>query len=153
MPTPRKPTPAEVLSRLHTQLIDAARGYEDAERATRQPEIGALCADLRGVHVRHAHEVSGLLADRGERPDSDGSFMSLLHKAVINARVTLTADDASILPGLRDGEKRIAAAYDEALLEAEIAPEGLAPLADRLRSHRAAVVQNIARIDAVMETA
>jgi len=147
------PTPTEVLSRLHVQLVDAARGYEDAERATRHPEIGALCAELRGVHVRHAHQIAGLLADRGERPDSDGSFMSLVHKAIINARVTLTADDASILPGLRDGEKRIVAAYDEALLEAELAPDGLAPVTETLRSQRARAVQNVSRIDSVTVTA
>lgn len=79
--------------------------------------------------------------------------MSVVHKAVINARVALTADDASILPGLRDGEKRIAAAYDDALLEAEIAPADLEPLVDTLRSQRAVILQNITRIDTVKAVA
>lgn len=152
MPT-SMPTPTEILSRLHTQLIDAARGYEDAESAIRQPEISGLCSELRRVHIRHAHEIAGLLAERGARPESDGSLMSVVHKAVINARVALTADDASILPGLRDGEKRIAAAYDDALLEAEIAPADLEPLVDTLRSQRAVILQNITRIDTVKAVA
>ncbi len=145
------PTQSELLSRLHTQVIDAARGYEDAEKATRQTDIGALCAELRGVHVRHAHELAGALAELGHRPDSEGSFMSMVHKAVISARVSLTADDSSILPGLRDGEKRIVAAYDDALCEAELNPTELAAIVDMVRSQRAVAVQNIARVDAVMK--
>jgi uncharacterized protein (TIGR02284 family) len=147
------PTPTEVLSRLHAQLIDAARGYEDAEKAIRQPEISGLCSELRKVHIRHAHEIAGLLAERGARPESDGTFMSVVHKAVINARVALTADDASILPGLREGEKRIAAAYDDALLEAEIAATDMGAVVDTLRNQRVIVVQNITRIDTVKAVA
>jgi len=151
MSTNAQTTATEILMKLHTQVIDAVRGYEDAEKATSQADIGALCIDLRHVHVRHAHELAGSLAELGQRPDSDGSFMSLVHKAVISARVSLTADDTSILPGLRDGEKRIVAAYDDALCEAEINPTELGGHIDLLRRQRAAAVENVTKIDAVMK--
>ncbi len=146
------PDVAETISALHTQLVDAVKGYEEAESLAKRNPIGGLCTELREAHLKHAHELAGLLLEHGHRPDADGSYMSLVHKAVLNVRFAFTADESSLLPGLRDGEKRILASYDDALREAEVPGSGLAAHAEVLSRQRKAVLENIARIDA-MKTA
>ena len=106
------PTPSETISTLHTKVVDAAKGYEEAMDIARRDQVGELCAELRRTHLKHAHELAGLLLERGERADADGSFMSTVHKVALNVRFAITADEKSLLPGLRDGEKRIMEAYD-----------------------------------------
>ncbi len=147
------PEVAETISSLHTQLVDAVKGYEEAQELAKRDPIGGLCGELRGVHLKHAHELAGLLLENGHRPDADGSYMSLIHKTVLNVRFAITADEASILPGLRDGEKRIVASYDDALREAEVPGSGLAAHAKVLSRQRKAVLENIARIDAMQAAA
>jgi hypothetical protein len=75
--------------------------------------------------------------------------MAFVHKAALNVRFAITADEGSLLPGLRDGEKRIVASYDDALREAEVPDSGLAAHAKVLTRQRKAVLENIARIDAL----
>ncbi|WP_209425310.1 DUF2383 domain-containing protein [Pararhodobacter sp. SW119] len=146
------PTPSETISSLHTKVVDAAKGYEEAREIGRRANVGDLCDELRKTHMSHAHELAGLLLERGERPDSDGSFMSVVHKVVLNVRFALTADEKSLLPGLRDGEKRILEAYDDALRECEIAGRDVKKAeVEVLKKQRESVVANIGKIDAMQE--
>lgn len=146
------PTPSETISTLHTKVVDAAKGYEEAKDIARRDQVGELCAELRRTHLKHAHELAGLLLERGERADADGSFMSTVHKVALNVRFAITADEKSLLPGLRDGEKRIMEAYDDALREVEIAGSAATqPEITRLKAQREEVVKNIAKIDAMRE--
>jgi uncharacterized protein (TIGR02284 family) len=146
------PDLTETISALHTQLVDAVKGYEEAKELAKRNPIGSLCADLREVHLKHAHELAGLLLEHGHRPDADGSYMSLVHKAVLNVRFAFTADETSLLPGLRDGEKRILASYDDALREAEVPGSDLVARKEVLARQRQAVLDNIAKIDAMKAT-
>jgi uncharacterized protein (TIGR02284 family) len=143
------PNVAETISGLHTQLVDAVKGYEEAQELAKRDRIGELCGELRSTHLKHAHELAGLLLENGDRPDADGSYMAFVHKAALNVRFAITADEGSLLPGLRDGEKRIVASYDDALRESEVPDSGLAAHAKVLARQRKAVLENIARIDAL----
>lgn len=147
------PTPIETLSNLHTTVVDAVKGYEEAAEIAKRAHVGTLCGDLKRVHMTNAHAIAGLLLERGARPDADGSYMSMVHKFVLNARFMVTADEESLLPGLRDGEKRLLERYDDTLRETEIAGDAFhAAEIETLKSQRGVVLENLAKIDAMMET-
>ncbi|TVP69022.1 MAG: DUF2383 domain-containing protein [Rhodobacteraceae bacterium] len=143
------PTPIEIISSLHTKIADAAKGYEDAMNIGNHAGVRELCAELRKQHLNHAHELAGLLLERGERPDGDGSFMSFVHKAALNVRFVISADEKSLLPGLRDGEKRLLEAYDDTLRECEIDGTFSANEVSTLQKQRETLVANVGKIDAL----
>ncbi|MCC5956528.1 MAG: DUF2383 domain-containing protein [Natronohydrobacter sp.] len=148
------PTPVETLSALHTTLVDAVKGYEEAAKLAKRDALGGLSAEIKRVHMNHAHELAGRLLEHGERPDADGSYMTLVHKLSLRARFIVTADEKSLLPALRDGEKRILERYDDTLREVEIAREAYAEAdLDLLRRQRETVIENIAKLDTHAEQA
>ena len=148
------PTPVETLSTLYTTVVDAVKGYDDAAEIAKRDQVGTLCAELKRRHMTHAHDIAGLLLERGERPDADGSYMSVVHKIVLNARFMITADEESLLPGLRDGEKRLLEVYDDTLREAEIAAGAFKPAEmEALNRQREAILINIGKIDAMVQAA
>ncbi|MGY6695728.1 MAG: DUF2383 domain-containing protein [Roseinatronobacter sp.] len=147
------PSPIETLSKLHTTVVDAVKGYDEAADIAKRDKVGALCADLKRTHMTHAHDIAGLLLERGERPDADGSYMSLVHKFVLNARFLVTADEESLLPGLRDGEKRLLEAYDDTLRETEIAGDTFTSAEIKsIKAQREGILSNISKIDALIAT-
>jgi uncharacterized protein (TIGR02284 family) len=103
----------EALARLHSRIVDARKGYAEAIRLAGRPEMTATFTDLHDLHARHADALAALLRARGAEPDADGSFMALVHKAVLNVRAATTGLDAGALPGVIDGEERLLEAYDE----------------------------------------
>ena len=144
------PKPSEVLASLHTKVVDAVTGYEEGAEIAKRANVGDLCAELRGVHLAHAHEIAGLLLARGERAEADGSLMGVVHKAVLNVRFSITADEQSLLPGLRDGEKRILEAYDDTLRECEIADGAFTENeVSTLKTQRRVVLENVGKIDSM----
>ncbi len=143
------PTPVETISTLHTKITDAAKGYEEAMTIGNHASVASLCAELRQRHLAHAHELAGLLLARGGRADGDGSFMSVVHKAALNVRFAISADETSLLPGLRDGEKRLLGAYDDTLRESEIDSSFSEEEIGTLDKQRQLVVANIGKIDAL----
>lgn len=148
------PSPVETLSSLHTTLIDAVKGYDEGASIAKRDEVGGLCKDLKTRHMASAHAIAGLLLERGERPSADGSFMSTVHKLVLNTRFLLTADEKSLLPGIRDGEKRLLETYDDTLREAEIAGTEFTPAEQQtILTQREGILDNIRKIDAVSPAA
>ena len=97
------------LKSLQTGAIDARNGYEEA---------------LEGQQLSAA----------GEKPDESGSFMSTVHRTIMDVRSLFGGLDDSVLPGLIDGEKRNVAAYDEALNKTRPSAELAGLLADQ-REH------------------
>lgn len=142
------PTPIEIISALHTKVADAAKGYEEAMTIGNHAGVASLCADLRQRHLTHAHDLAGLLLARGGHPDGDGSFLSVMHKAALNVRFTISADETSLLPGLRDGEKRILGAYDDTLRECEIDKSFSQEEVSTIQKQREMVVAHVGKIDA-----
>ena len=142
-------TPIETISSLHTKIADAAKGYEEAASIGNHTNVKALCADLRQRHMTHAHELAGLLLARGGGTDGDGSLMSVVHKAALNVRFAMSADETSLLPGLRDGEKRLLAAYDDTLRECEIDKTFSADEVSVIKKQRESIVEHVGKIDAL----
>lgn len=146
------PTPIETFSSLYTTIVDAVKGYDDAAEIAKRDQVGTLCTELKRTHMAHAHDIAGLLLERGERPDADGSYMSVVHKIVLNARFMITADEESLLPGLRDGEKRLLEVYDDTLRKTEIAKDAFKPAEiEILKTQRETVLTNIGKIDTMMQ--
>jgi len=142
------PTPIEIISTLHTKIADAGKGYEEAMSIGNHAAFTSLCADLRQRHLTHAHELAGLLLKRGERADGDGSFMSVVNKAALNVRFAVSADETSLLPSLRDAEKRLLEAYDNTLRECEIDRSFDPEEVSALHAQREIVLAHIGKIDA-----
>jgi uncharacterized protein (TIGR02284 family) len=119
------------LARLHTEVIDARNGYAEAIRLAKDPEMTAIFRDLHDLHARHAEALAAALGARGARADDDGSFMSLVHKAVLNVRAAVSGLDENVLPAIIDGEERLLDSYDEALKAAEADPSAQPLLLDQ----------------------
>lgn len=60
-------------------------------------------------------------------PGDEGSFMTIVHKNIMDVRSLFNGLDESVLPGPIDGEKRNISKYDDALKAIE-APNDIASL-------------------------
>ncbi len=78
-----------------------------------------------------------------ETPDEDGSFMSVIHRTIMNVRSLFNGLDGSVLPGLIDGEKRNVDKYDDALKT-----PGASAVAALLTAQRDKIQQKIAVMEA-----
>lgn len=107
----------DALKSLHTALVDSGNGYEEALEDAEGKGLTPLFREMITLRQTHAAQIAGHLQELGEQVDSDGSYMSTVHRTVISVRSVLTDLDESILPGLIDGEERIVGYYDEAIEE------------------------------------
>lgn len=108
------------LKALHTSAIDARNGYREALRDTEGKEteskaMTALFRDMIALHESHADELARELTRRNELADDEGSFMTMVHKTIMDVHSMFDGLDESVLPGLIDGEKRNVGKYDAAL--------------------------------------
>jgi uncharacterized protein (TIGR02284 family) len=100
---------------LHTALIDALKGYEEAIQDAEQPELRMVFRRLRLVHEKAHAELHHLLLARGMKPDERGAFMSTVHKTIISVRSAVTGLDEASLSAFADGEERIVGQYNSAI--------------------------------------
>jgi uncharacterized protein (TIGR02284 family) len=105
----------EHLKSLHTSEIDARNGYEEALADAEGKGFSSLFIDMVGLHENNAQEIGDLLTRLGEPANPDGSFMSAVHRAIVDVRSLFGGLGEGILPGLIDGERRNVEKYDEAL--------------------------------------
>ena len=63
-------------------------------------------------------ELHQALTMAGEKPDDDGSFMSVAHETVVGVRAALTGINTKTLPAFISGEENIVDLYDQAIGEA-----------------------------------
>jgi uncharacterized protein (TIGR02284 family) len=108
----------ESLKALHTDLIDARKGYETAYRDAETSDMKAFFQDMLDMHERAHGEIHRILSSRGETPEDDGSFMATVHKTVITLRSAISGLGGDSLSSFADGEERILKSYDEALADA-----------------------------------
>jgi uncharacterized protein (TIGR02284 family) len=131
------------LKKLHTAAIDARHGYEEALEDAKGRGLSGLFAELIELHAGNAEELRQALVSAGEQPDEGGSFMSVVHEAIMRIRSLFGGLGESVLPGLIDGEQRNVAKYDEALNEVAEFPSPersmLATQRDRLEAKVAAM--------------
>ncbi len=105
----------DALKNLHTTLVDSRNGYEEALEKSDGEGLEPLFRQMIDLRVEAAAQLAQHLTLLGERADDEGSFMSTVHRTVIDIRSALTGLDKSILPSLISGEERILASYDEAV--------------------------------------
>jgi len=103
------------LKSLHTSAIDARNGYREALEDAEGKGMTPLFRDMIALHEGNAAELARELTRSNGIPDEDGSFMSTVHKTIMDVRSLFNGLDESVLPGLIDGEKRNVTKYDDAL--------------------------------------
>jgi uncharacterized protein (TIGR02284 family) len=133
----------EQLKSLHTHAIDARNGYREALEDAKGKGLSPLFRDMIALHESNAAELARELTKANEIPDDKGSFMTLVHKTIMDVRSLFNGLDESVLPGLIDGEKRNLSKYDDILKQAK-APANVASL---LTAQRAAIAQKIAQME------
>lgn len=117
----------EHLKSLHTSAIDARNGYQEALEDADGKGMTPLFRDMIAVHESHAGELARELNKANEIPDDAGSFMTTVHKTIMDVRSLFNGLDESVLPGLIDGETRNVSKYDDALKDAK-APANISNL-------------------------
>jgi uncharacterized protein (TIGR02284 family) len=110
-------TTTDHLKSLHTMAIDARNGYQAAQKDAEGHGLTPMFNEMISLHTANASELGALLAKAGATADSDGSFMSVVHRAIMDVRSMFGGLDKSVLPGLIDGETRNLASYDEAMVQ------------------------------------
>jgi uncharacterized protein (TIGR02284 family) len=139
----------EQLKSLHTRAVDARKGYEAARDDAEGRGLTPLFQDMTALHETNARELSDCLVRAGAPANQDGSFMSVIHRTIMDVRSFFNGLDESVLPGLIDGEERNESAYDDALRTAAM-PTDVRHLLVRQRDRIAAA---IARMQTMRQTA
>jgi uncharacterized protein (TIGR02284 family) len=106
------------LTKLHTTLIDARNGYDEAAKDASEPRVTEFFRGMIALHGRHADELGTLLRELGANPDDSASFLSVVHRTVVRVRSAIVNLDASELQPFISGEEQIVAEYDDAAVEA-----------------------------------
>ncbi len=115
--TPRN-TGAEALTELHRRTVDVLAGYDTmVEKA--EPSFRSVAESFRALHERHAERLARMIADKGEAPDAEGTMMGTINKTVVSLRALFDDIDADVMDNIRDGEKHVLEAFDDALGAAE----------------------------------
>jgi uncharacterized protein (TIGR02284 family) len=131
------------LKSLHTSAIDACNGYREALKDAEGKGMTPLFRDMIALHQGNATELARELTKANEIPDEDGSFMSVVHTTIMDVRSLFNGLDASVLPGLIDGEKRNIAKYDDVLKIAGPATN----VSSLLAAQRGKIAQKIALME------
>ncbi len=100
---------------LHTALIDACKGYDEAIEDAQEPGLRAIFEHVKALHETAHAELHRALRARDLSPDDSGSFMSTVHKTVISVRSAVAGLDAGSLSSFASGEERIIQDYDKAI--------------------------------------
>jgi uncharacterized protein (TIGR02284 family) len=103
------------LKALHISAIDARNGYQEALKDAAGRGMTPVFHDMMTLHDDNAAELARELLKANELPDEEGSFMSTVHKTIMDVRSLFNGLDESVLPGLIDGEKRNVSKYDAAI--------------------------------------
>jgi uncharacterized protein (TIGR02284 family) len=128
------------LKTLHTHAVDARNGYEEALHDAEGRGMTPLFQDMIALHTTNADELSALLARLGQQPDQNGSFMTTIHRTIMRVRSLFGGLDASVVPGLIDGEKRNVSRYAETLENQDISADVRVLLAKQRHRIEAAIV-------------
>ena len=111
------------LKKLHTNAIDARKGYDEALADAEGKGMTPLFRRMIALHSSNASELTSQLQRLGQNPDQDGSFFAHIHRTIFSIRGLFGGLDESVLPGLIDGEERNAKCYDDALKMTDVPPD------------------------------
>ena len=141
-------TTLDNLKSLHTSIVDTLHGYEGALKQEPQSELAPVFRRMSALHLSASDELSKLLAGMGEPVDADGSFMSTVHRAVIDLRSMVTGLGHAVLPSFASGEERNLKAYETAL-ETNADDSRLMSALEAQRERLQAAVAEIRRLESV----
>jgi uncharacterized protein (TIGR02284 family) len=100
---------------LHTALIDASNGYDEAIKDAQKPDLAALFERAKSLHEKAHEAIHAILSARGAAPDDTGSFMSTVHETIISVRSAIVGLDKGSLSAFASGEQRMIETYDKAI--------------------------------------
>ncbi len=100
--------------KLHTKLIDAIHGYDEAIEHAEADVKGDLVA-MKQRHTSHADELATAIRAHDGETSTQGSWMSTVQEAVMNVRAWLTGIDDGVLPAVVRGERTLLEQYDTAI--------------------------------------
>jgi uncharacterized protein (TIGR02284 family) len=132
------------LKSLHTSAIDARNGYQEALEDAKGQGMTALFRDKITLHRDNSDELARELTKANQIADEEGSFMTVVHKTIMDVRSLFNGLGQSVLPGLIDGEKRNISKYDNALKDPKM-PRDLASL---LTAQRGKIAHKVAQMEA-----
>jgi len=111
---------APKLRALLDRSLDTAKGYESmVDKA--EPAFRPTAEHFRALHVRHADNLARMLLELGVGEPADGTLMGTVNQAVVTFRSIFDTIDADVMDQVRNGEKWVLEAFDDAIAE-RIAP-------------------------------
>ena len=118
----------DAIERLHQMLVDSKIGYDEAFKVSQGGDLSGLFRQMVVMRERDLAELAQLLTAAGRKTDDAGSFMSTVHKTVIDLRSMFTGLDVNSVGAFADGEELILKQYDETIAELHEPALELAPL-------------------------
>lgn len=104
------------IQRLHQANIDSAKGFEEAAKDVKDPQLAADFRQWSSERSAQATELAKLVECNGEDVDRESSWLSALHRAYTSMRTAVSSDDKhAILAEAERGEDHIKKAYEEVL--------------------------------------
>ena len=129
----RLKTAYETVETAHQRTVDALAGFETmVEKA--EPDFLPVAQQFRDLHLHHGEILSGILRNAGHAPETDGTFMGTVNRAVVATRAFFDEIDADVMKQVRRGEESVMAAYRDAYAQ---------PLAPSERQAIAALISGL----------
>lgn len=115
VPSPEAlPDPPEDLRILQRRTVDVLAGYVSmADKA--EPSFRPVVERFRALHDRHNAALTAMLIRMGQEPDTDGTFMGAVNRAVVSLRALFDDIDEDVMDAIRDGENHVLTAFDDAI--------------------------------------
>ncbi|MEA5159291.1 MULTISPECIES: ferritin-like domain-containing protein [Cereibacter] len=113
-----EPAALDALETLHLRSLDVLAGFETmVERA--EPAFRPTAERFRDLHRVQSDELAEMIARFGREPESKGSLMSTVNRAVVSLRSLVNGVDGNIIDQIQDGEQHVVTAFDDALGEGQ----------------------------------
>ena len=113
----------DVLRNLIRTARDGEKGYQDAGEHVKRSDLKTYFQEQSAERGKFARQLETELSGLGEQAEGEGGSVSAaMHRAWIDLKSNLGADDHSILASVEQGEDNAKDAYDEALKEPIPAP-------------------------------
>ncbi|MBV2358392.1 PA2169 family four-helix-bundle protein [Thalassococcus sp. CAU 1522] len=124
-----------LLDRLLVRIIDTGNGVRMLVDGA-DGDFAPAARKFHDLHDDHADRLRRLMSEAGLDPTRQGSFMTALNWSVVAARALPSGTDDDAMPRLRESEKHVLAAFDDAIgaVEHPSVRKGLRAMRDELVS-------------------
>jgi uncharacterized protein (TIGR02284 family) len=126
-----------VLNGLTTTTLDSMKGYEDAAKDAESTRFATMFADFARDRGEAARALQAEVTRLGGTPDTGTSFLAAAHRTFTDLKQAFTSnDDKAIIVEVERGEDHIKAKFEDALGDAELAPESNAVIREAFTTVR-----------------